>query len=242
MPEQSQKPMFGGDCPRCGQRHTTFDILAEKQVDWASWPSFETFLVCRNCHRSSIALLKKYESGFDSPLAIKAHYANTYFVLKEWVFEIPGSRAAPEYVPAPIQRIFNEAANCAAIGAFDAAGTMFRKVLDVATRDMAPEPVPGSEDTPPNWKTYKDLRLRLDWLFVKGILGTALKDLSSCIHEDGNDAAHDAAGITSSEADDLGDFAERVLEALFTVPGQIEENRRRRDERRGSIATAAVGA
>lgn len=236
MAEKSQKPMFGGDCPRCRQSHTTFDILAVKQVDWKSWPSFETFLVCRNCHRSSIALLRQNEIGMDSPLAIEGHYANSFFVLTKWVFEIPGCRAAPPYVPESVERIFTEAANCAAIGAFDAAGTMFRKVLDVATRVITPEPGSGVTSAPPNWKTYKDLRLRLDWLFANGTLGPALRDLSSCIHEDGNDAAHDVTGINEAEADDLGDFAKLILEALYTVPGQIEENRRRREERRGLAA------
>jgi len=110
---------------------------------------------------------------------------------------------------------------------------MFRKVLDASTKSITPKPDSGEQPAPSNWKTYKDLRLRLDWLFDHHLLSPALQDLSSCIHEDGNDAAHDLVGITEAEAQDLGDFCERILESLYTVPGQIEENRRRRDERRG---------
>jgi hypothetical protein len=110
---------------------------------------------------------------------------------------------------------------------------MFRKTLDVATRSVTPRPDSETEPRPGNWKIYKDLRLRLDWLFENRLLSPALKDLSSCIHEDGNDAAHDATGIDEPEAQDLGDFCEQVLEALYTIPGQIAENRRRRNLRRG---------
>ena len=164
-------------------------------------------------------------------------YANYVFELAKWVFEIPNRRRCPEHVPAEVKRVFDEAATCAAIGTWDAAGTMFRKVLDVATRSITPKPDSPVDPRPSNWKTYKDLRLRLDWLFEYGLLSIALKDLSSCIHEDGNDAAHAVDGISEAEAEDLADFIENVLETLYTVPGQIADNRRRRDERRG-IPTA----
>jgi hypothetical protein len=111
---------------------------------------------------------------------------------------------------------------------------MFRKVLDAATRTGTPKPDSQDEPRPSSWKVYKDLRLRLNWLFEHALLDPTLEDLSSCIHEDGNDAAHDLAGISEPEARDVGDFCERVLEVLYTFPGRIAENRRRRDERRGS--------
>jgi hypothetical protein len=162
-------------------------------------------------------------------------YANFMFELIEWVFEVPNRRQCPDHVPREIERIFNEGASCAAIGAWDAAGTMFRKVLDVATRSITPKPDSADEPRPSSWKTYKDLRLRLDWLFEKNRLSAGLKDLSNCIHEDGNAAAHDAEGISQPEADDLGDFTVSVMESLYTLPGQIDENRKRRDERRALI-------
>jgi hypothetical protein len=227
--------MFADDCPRCGQVRTTFDIRANTYVGKfeGSWDRWECFLLCRKCYRPSIGLLQARNFSNDPPSKAGGEYVNTVFEMIEWVFEVPNRRRCPEHVPAEVQRIFDEAATCAAIGAWDAAGTMFRKVLDVATRSITPKPDSQDEPRPPNWKTYKDLRLRLDWLFDQNLLNHGLKDLSSCIHEDGNDAAHDAEGIRKAEAEDLADFTETVLETLFTVPGQIAENRRRRDQRRG---------
>lgn len=233
MATKIEKPMFGGNCPRCGQLRTTFDIFAAKQTEYSTWPSYEAFLVCRNCFRSSIALFKSEGKGVDDPMSMQGNFINEFFDFRNWVFEIPNRRHTPQFVPSEIDRIFQEGATCAAIGAFDAAGTMFRKVLDAATRGITPRPDSEKTVKPASWKVYKDLRLRLDWLFDQGLLSPALKDLSSCIHEDVNDAAHALDGINDAEAQDLGDFCERVLETLYTVPGQIGENRRRRDERRG---------
>jgi hypothetical protein len=209
-------------------------MAATKIGQRAGWDLWEAFLRCRSCFRPSIALLKEQQvSNASGPTSAEGGYANFGFGLEKWVFEVPNRRSTPEHVPAEVARIFEEAATCAAIGTWDAAGTMFRKVLDVSTRRITPKPDSDCEQRPANWKIYKDLRLRLDWLFERGLLNPGLKELSSCIHEDGNDAAHDADGIRQAEAEDLADFTESVLKTLFTVPGQIAENRKRRDERRG---------
>jgi len=160
-------------------------------------------------------------------------YINAQYQFIKWVFDVPAVKLTPDFVPEPIGRIFHEASVCTAMQSWDAGGTMFRKTLDASTRSITPRPDSDAVVKPPNWKAYKDLRLRLDWLFEQKILSASLKDLSSCIHEDGNDAAHDLTGINQAEASDLSESSEMILRELYTVPGQIEANRRRRDERRG---------
>lgn len=229
--------MFSGDCPRCGQVQTTFDVRANTFAGKSDGilHQWECFLQCRSCLQPSIGLLRRTVHTEEPPAKFSGKYVNVLFELVEWIFEVPNRRRCPDYVPDDVKRIFEEAASCAAIGAWDASGTMFRKTLDVATRAITPAPDSSSAPRPGNWKTYKDLRLRLDWLFEQHLLSPALKDLSSCIHEDGNDAAHDAAGLGRAEAEDLGDFSESVLESLFTLPGQIRANQKRREERRGVL-------
>lgn len=242
MAQNTEYAMLGADCPRCGQARTTFDIRANTFTEQfeGTWARWECFLNCRQCNRPSIGLLQALNFSTDAPSKRGGEYVNAFFELIEWVFEIPHRQRCPDYVPKDVQRVFDEAASCAAIGAWDASGTMFRKVLDVATRAITPTPDSISEPRPSNWKTYKDLRLRLDWLFEHQLLNSTLKDLSNCIHEDGNDAAHDAAGIQKPEAEDLADFSQSVLETLYTLPGQIAENRKRRDERRGIAEQASA--
>lgn len=227
-----EKALWQGDCPRCGQPRTTFDLLAEKQITFGTYAEFEVFACCRMCFRSSVAHLSQDSVSAENPLKNKGHFINYDFKLLKWVFTPPGVRKIPEHAPAEVSRIFNEAALCLAVQAWDAAGTMFRKVLDASTRSITPSP--DAETTPrtPNWKTYKDLRLRLTWLFENNLLHPALKASSSCIHEDGNDAAHALEGIGKAEAEDLADFAEDVLQTIYTVPGQIAANEERRKQRR----------
>lgn len=232
--ESTPEPMYIADCPRCRHAQVTFDILASAYAGKIDYDQhFECFLRCRSCFRTSIGLLRQIHSDDSNPMTHSNQYVGIFYELKKWVSIIPSKREVPAFVPDEIARIFDEAASCAGIGAWDAAGTMFRKVLDVATRERTPSPESDDAVKPSSWKIFKDLRLRLNWLFENGLLDRSLEDLSSCIHADGNDAAHDVYGIGKEEAEDLADFTEQILEVIYTLPGQIDENRRRRDQRRG---------
>ena len=68
-------------------------------------------------------------------------------------------KTPPEHVPPNIQAAFSEAATCLAVGCWNAAGTMFRLCVDLATRPMLPE----EETAGLNAKTRRDLGLRLPW-------------------------------------------------------------------------------
>ena len=106
---------------------------------------------------------------------------------------------------------------------------MFRLCVDLATKSMLPtEEAPGL-----NTKTRRDLGLRLPWLFANGLLPEALKDLSSCIKEDGNDGAH-AGNLTEDDASDLLDFSVSLLERIYTEPERLRLAKERRDARRST--------
>jgi hypothetical protein len=99
--------------------------------------------------------------------------------------------------------------------------------VDLATRSMLPsEEVEGL-----NAKVRRDLGLRLPWLFDKGLLPATLKELSSCIKEDGNDGAH-AGTLKKSDAEDLLDFTAALLERMYTEPERLRLAQERRDARR----------
>src|SRR5205807_66538 len=118
--------------------------------------------------------------------------------------------APPEHVPDPIAKVFREGATCLNVECWNAAGTMFRVCVDLATRPMLPrQEVPGL-----NNKTRRDLGLRLPWLFDNGKLPTDLRGLSTAIREDGNDGAHQGT-LTKEDAEDLLDFTTALLERIF---------------------------
>ena len=223
------------NCPRCGSLHITFDVTAVKifriEYGWQQW--YEAFGICRHCSRTTIFVLSesvhgnhdyvhktgllKVEGSLNKFVDIKGHIS-----LKDSTSVIP-----PEFIPKEIEAVFQEGATCLAVGCYNAAGTMFRLCVDLATRAMLPsEEIPGL-----NAKTRRDLGLRLPWLFEAGHLPDSLKDLSSCIKEDGNDGAH-AGNLTEADADDLLDFTSALLERIYTEPERLRLAKERRDARR----------
>jgi hypothetical protein len=130
-------------------------------------------------------------------------------------------------VPDQVATAFHEGAVSVAVGNWNAAGTMFRLAIDLTTRSMLPP-----EDVPSlNKKVRRDLGLRLPWLFDNGLLPSDLRELSTCIHQDGNDGAHSAT-LTEEDAQDLLEFATALLQRLFTEPKRLELAKERRDQRR----------
>lgn len=225
-------PMLAENCARCGVKNGTFDVLAK--VDLGN-SEMEIFCRCRACNTSTVFHAEQLHGniGLEN---LAGDFVNAYIEIREVVFVVPRSDICPNHVPDDIRRIYDEAALCLAVGAWDASGIMFRKVLDAATRPLLPSQAEGDSRDDPNFipiKVRRDLKLRLEWLIKNGKMREKLYDLIECIREDGNDAAHDTIGITKDEALDLSEFTLIALEELYTFPGQIEENKRRRAERRG---------
>jgi hypothetical protein len=216
----------------------TFDTLTAVptmvQWGWQRW--YEVFCLCRNCLRSTVFLLAQKDSDVDkvlkgrSPIELKDSL-NSWFLVEGFIsLKDSGAAASPEYVQDPIiANAFREGAVSLVVGNWNAAGTMFRLAIDLTTRPMLPtEDVSGL-----NKRTRRDLGLRLPWLFDNGILPNDLRELSSCVREDGNDGAH-AGTLTKEDAQDLLDFTTALLERIFTEPERLRLAKERREKRRQS--------
>lgn len=224
------------NCPRCDAVRMTFDVTQElffnTEYDWQRW--YELFCVCRNCHRSTIFIVsqKNYEDSDvlrekGALLNIKASL-NPFMNVEQYVsLRDEAVQAPPEHVPPNIQACFNEAATCLAVQCWNAAGTMFRVCLDLATRAM----LPADETAGLNAKTRRDLGLRLPWLFENGKLPEGLRDLSTCVREDANDGAHTGT-LQKEDAEDLLDFTSSLLERIYTEPERLKLAKVRRQARR----------
>jgi hypothetical protein len=94
-------------------------------------------------------------------------------------------------------------------GSFDAAGMMFRKALESATKILDPD------------SANARLVRRID------LLAEAQKitpDLAQWAHEirlGGNDAAHEEEPFTQEEAEELRNFIENFLRYAFTLPSAV---------------------
>lgn len=224
------------NCPRCGAKHTTFDIPSHiptvRKYDWQNW--YEAFCVCRHCRRSSIFVL--CDAGINERNVIEksgglsnVKGAVNGFVRIQGHISLKDSDGVvpPEHLPEDIHTAFVEGATCQAVKCFNAAGTMYRLCIDLATRQL----LPPEEHDGLTRKVRRDLGLRLPWLFQNDLLPGSLQDLSSCVKEDGNDGAH-AGTLREEDAEDLFDFTRAILERMFTEPKRLEIAKQRREERR----------
>lgn len=213
------------DCPRCGAKQMTFDLTQEH---FLGLERFEAFSVCRSCERSTIFCIS-VRFGKEGSLrnfkgCLNQHVRITGIVsLKDNL-----SRRPPDHLPQDIADIFREGATCLAVECYNAAATMFRLCLDMATRERLPkEPQEGL-----NEKVKRmSLGRRLEWLFNNKHLPKELESLSSCVREDGNDGAHEGT-LSKEDAEDLLDFTEALLERLYTDPARLERAEERRKARR----------
>ena len=238
---ESPTPMslLVADCPRCGSRHITFDVMAQtyryRQYRWQNW--FEIFCVCRGCNCSTIFLvgLSKIEAKdqfYQRDGIVEFSGAiNPFFQIERFIsIRDNVSTKPPEHVEDEIKNAFTEGAACLAIECYNAAATMFRLCVDLVTRSLLPA-VDSADQNTPNNKQRRDLGLRLPWLFENGLLPSDLRELAHCIKEEGNDGAH-AGTLTKEDAEDLLDFTVALLERLVTEPKKLKLAEARRQARR----------
>ena len=231
------------DCPRCGTAKITFDVSAHNRLPgleygWVS--SFEAFAVCRNCDRSTVFRIELTDVNVKADVLskdfwFKAKHLNDHFrvmgfvSLKDRVLFEP-----PEHVPEHLAAIYREGATCASVECFNAAATMFRLCVDLATKPLLPHP--EQEDVAqPNKHQRFNLKARVEWLLERGTLPPEMAEVIDHLRENGNDGAHDGT-LDSDDAADVADFANLLLQRLYTNPARLALARDRREQRRAPKA------
>lgn len=222
------------NCPRCRSTKITFDLLSQVIRGRNNWQNiYEAFCVCRACNKPTIFILKQREVA--SKEFLSQYKLNELPMAANQVLLVDGyvslkdesAIKPPEHLPDSIEKAFKEGAICHSVGCFNAAATMFRLCIDLATKDLLP-------DKDINGLTKyirRNLGLRLVWLFDNNFLPEALRELSYCIKEEGNDGAHDGS-LEIEDSEDIQDFSFFLLERLFTEPKRIQLANQRREQRR----------
>lgn len=225
------------NCSRCGSKKITFDLFAAIKTaqyhGWQNW--YEAFCICRKCNVSTIFVLSESVHGnykyVHQQGLVKIDGAVNEYVDVEGIISLKDNVEAkpPEHVAENVADIFLEAAMCDSIKCHNAAGSMFRLCIDLATKPLLPQ----DEIEGLNQKTRRDLGLRLKWLFDNEYLPESLRDLSTCVREDGNDAAH-AGNLSENDSAELLDFTQVLLQRIFTEPERLRLAKERRNQRRGT--------
>lgn len=218
------------NCPRCGVKNITFDLVSafstHAEYGWQKW--LEAFCICRHCNRSTVFVLSQKDLKFDvlikQGLEKFPRAVNSIVSIERHInIKDHSSDSPPEHLPKRIEAVFREGSTCLSLGCFNAAGTMFRLCLDLATKPMLPDPSKEG----PNEHEGKFLGARIKWLFKNKVLPENLADLSTSIKDDGNDGAH-AGNLREKDARDILDFTFALLERIYTEPKKIEMAKQRR--------------
>ncbi|MXO96709.1 DUF4145 domain-containing protein [Erythrobacter aquimaris] len=129
--------------------------------------------------------------------------------------------AIPEDLPPNIERFYLQGLENLAGQRWDAAGAMFRKTLDVATKLLDPE------------NKKKNLFRRIEGLVASGLLTEAMGEWSHEIRLDGNDAVHDEEPETQEDGVAIQKFTEAFVRYSFSLPSLVAQNRAKRIEQDG---------
>lgn len=172
----------------------------------------EVFLVCKACGLGSIyrGQPRAHISNISGALDKGRHFD------REPVIALPDNPTISDDVPQRIRSLFYQAARCRQLNLCDAAGAMFRKVIDVATKHIFATDDRLSERTPAD-----ALRVRIKALGELKILENDIVELADVVAVDGNDAAHDMDPYTAEEAEALEDLTLDLLDRLFVRPARV---------------------
>lgn len=213
---------FQRDCPHCATRAAGFYVAYQ-------WPSklhthiANLLAVCGVCDRgiTIVSMDKSANNHTDLTRASYLYPEPGYLILET---SPPANDPRPEFVPDNVASFFEQGSENLKAGRWDAAGAMFRKTLDVATKTVSP--------------SLRNLTLfkRIESLVDTGLLTPAMGDWSHEIRIDGNDAVHDDQPECENDARAAHQFTEAFLIYAFSLPQKVEKNREKRTASKAEVA------
>jgi hypothetical protein len=142
------------DCARCPAKMMTHDIRGLIPYPAGGGDNFDVFVQCRAC--STSAIWQVYNKS-TVPMANLIATGDTLDHRLDIIGLVrPRLSAAkpPEHTPSDLSLTFDEAADCLAIGAWNASSAMFRKILDQISKDK----MNASAEPPPDKRTRFNLK------------------------------------------------------------------------------------
>ncbi len=198
------------NCPHCGVRHAAFPIVySNKQLSSYDW---NVFGICPACSYPITAVVYDRGTGQD-PAKFLGNLSseNSYAVVLR-VFPERQESKSPDSTPPSAAKSFVDGVEILKDGRYAAAVAMFRRAIDVGTKEFAPE-----IDV---WKLEK----RIDKLAADGLITKDLQTWAHKIRLEGNNAIHELEEPTKEQATELQLFTELMLTYLFTLPALIKKN------------------
>jgi hypothetical protein len=202
--------ILGTTCPHC----TTTSIALEIRDAYAPRDDddlWAVFLKCPKCQQPSCAVLLDHGGGsFDTDDLQQSGDPQTEGWKIESMWPAQAKPNIPEALPDNIARIYLQAErNFPIEGNEEAAGTMYRKALDVGLKKIDPD-------------TKGTLAVRIKKLAAANKLTPDIAEWADHVRDLGNDAAHEDEPPTRDQLKDLRNFTEMVMRYLFSLPALVQ--------------------
>lgn len=199
-------------CPHCHLENAAFDLLAEKphSPTTPAPPKFTVVFSCRRCFGAvglTVTMTARTSTIVQGQGDFHVHASR--FGRVGAIYPCAPEATEPEHISESVSRCYKQAIDNRNRANVDAAGVMFRKCLDLATKELDVE------------LAGKALAQRIDVLHREGKLTDALKDWAHSVRLDGNDAAHEPDELSKPELAQLAAFTEVFLQYAFTLPAQV---------------------
>lgn len=213
-------------CPHCRVRHGFGFVNAYTYVTARSGNLvFDAMLFqCNGCAMPTVLTVARpdgFAVSWSQGRSFTSNYNENPYRVISISPEEPKPGEAPEFTPDNIAKIFDQACRALSTNDFDAAGMVFRKAIDVATKKLLRDAVPTDLDA----RLRDSFRDRIKWLKSKGVLTDQIADWATIVRLEGNDAAHEEEPYNKEDAEQLHRFTEVFLHYVFTMPGLVQKYR-----------------
>lgn len=203
------------DCVRCPVAHVQHSLIGEKMCDEYGY-EWELAFACHACKKVSVYSCRLQVNGH-SPSGYAGQgdvrsVVSRIEAVKIGITEITVS----ESVPRRVADLFIEANACRQMMRFEAAGAMYRKTVDVATKHIY-----SNDERLTGKSPAQALRVRIKSLGEMKILDNDIVELADVAALDGNDATHDVDPYTMEEAEALEELTFDLLDRLFVRPARL---------------------
>ena len=181
---------------------------------------YEVFCICQNreCNKSTVFVVKAWGNPASDDFGSGAISIGEYISQKHHI-----SHDHPKHLPENIERAFKEGEMCLAMGAINAACTMFRACLDLTARDAFAKITDIEKKKAAKKIEDCGLKKRLDWLFEIREISVDFRDLSEYIKDYGNEGAHEVTlrEVHREGVEILMGHTHDFLKAQYTRPEEL---------------------
>lgn len=192
-----------GKCPHCGTKYVEFTVkhAIDKVRESGAHIQVDMLAKCSYCDRGVLLMY------FGPRYSIQLDSHNTK------IAPSPPDTNAPSYTPENVANYFRQAMENMS-GNYDAAGGMFRKTIETALGVKF-------------GKLDENLGKFIKAAAEKGWLTKDMADWSDEVRLGGNKAVHEIEPFSKEDAEKLKDFTNLLLCYMFTLPGMLQQAKKR---------------